>query len=213
MMHDDQQPTPTTHGAIDDDSGDATGAEQVGASPARAERRANPVLIGGAMVAVVALAAIGWVVLSGSDGGAEVDDATPAIADLAFLTEDGTEATLADYRGEPLVVNFFASWCAPCRAEMPDFSQVDTEADGAVRFLGISHDLDESTWRSFITEVDVSFETAFQPEQEIWESLGLFGMPSTAFVTSDGEVVHTWSGVMDAETLRGLIAEHLDVEV
>ncbi|MDH3680241.1 MAG: TlpA family protein disulfide reductase [Acidimicrobiia bacterium] len=168
-------------------------------------------VIGGLAVVGVALLAVFF---SGSDStptaAAEGDG---GIAGLVFTNEDGTDGTLADYEGEPLVVNFFASWCAPCRAELPDFQQVHVESEGRVQFVGVNHDIDESSWLSFVDEVDLTYPTVFQPEQEIWETLNLFGMPATALVTPEGEVVFTFSGVLDQESLKEAIAEHLNVEV
>jgi len=132
---------------------------------------------------------------------------------LVFVATDGSDATLADFGGQPLVVNFFASWCAPCRAELPDFERVHEVARDDVQFIGVSHDIDESSWLALVDEVGVTYPTFYQPEQEIFEHLDLLGMPSTAFITADGEVAHTFSGLLDSERLSELIAEHLGVEV
>lgn len=172
-----------------------------------------PLVIGA--LAVAAVAAIALFVSGGDDGDSAAAGlgADGELDGLIFINEDGTEGTLADFEGEPLVVNFYASWCAPCRAELPDFDEVHVAADGRVQFLGVNHDIDDSSWKSFLEELPLTYPTVFQPEQELWESLNLFGMPATAFVTADGEVVHTFSGVLDQASLEGLIAEHLDVEV
>jgi thiol-disulfide isomerase/thioredoxin len=174
----------------------------------------NPVpwLIGVAAVAAIALVAL----FSGAADQADPDVAAGAgsaeleeFARLAFLTEEGQEATLADFQGEALVVNFFASWCAPCRAELPEFEEVHLANGGAVTFLGISHDLDETTWRALIAETDITFQTVFQPNSDIWSELDAKGMPSTAFISPDGELMQLWTGVLNAEKLQELIDENL----
>ena len=81
----------------------------------------------------------------GQDGRAALDDiedtaAGSAVADVAYVDFDGGDQSLADFRGTPLVVNFFAAWCVPCIAEMPDFQTVFEEVEGEVAFLGLSQD-------------------------------------------------------------------------
>lgn len=149
-------------------------------------------------------------------GATDSDTATgdsSGIGELVFLTDGGEESSLSEFYGQPLVVNFFASWCAPCRAELPDFEEVHVAAGDRVQIVGVSHDIDESSWKSLIDEVGVTFPTVFQPNQEIWESLDLFGMPSTVLITPDGEVVHVFQGPLNATLLTELIGEHLAVEV
>lgn len=148
-----------------------------------------------------------------NDTGAAASGDGSGIGELVFLTDGGEESSLSEFYGQPLVVNFFASWCAPCRAELPDFEEVHVAAGDRVQIVGVSHDIDESSWKSLIDEVGVTFPTVFQPNQEIWESLDLFGMPSTVLITPDGEVVHVFQGPLNASLLTELIGEHLAVEV
>ncbi len=182
---------------------DSPGARPAGAGGPFSGRA----LLGGlaaAAVAVVVLLAL----FAGGHDGTEPTDAEEFAA-LAFLTADGETATLADYRGDPLVVNFFASWCAPCRAELPDFEAVHLANGDAVRFVGINHDLDEVTWRSFVAETSISYETVFQPNTEIWSAMDAKGTPATAFISSDGELLYLWTGVLNDTKLQELIDEHL----
>lgn len=165
-------------------------------------------------VAVVAvIAALGLVAIFA--GGPATDDRLSGAADtellaFGFTTVDGSTSSLDDFVGQPLVVNFFASWCAPCRAELPDLEQVHVNREGSVLFLGVNHDLDESTWRSFVNETEITFETVFQPNTEIFTHLEANGMPSTAFITADGVVRHVHTGLLTDDRLEELIDEHLE---
>jgi peroxiredoxin len=174
-------------------------------SPAGPRRRPLVVTAGLALLAGIALLAVLFV---GDDASGSADPLA-----LPFVYEDGTTGSLADFDGQPVVVNFFAAWCAPCRAEIPDIEAVHLAAGDTVRVIGVSHDLDETTWRSFVAETGLTYPTAFQPRQEIWAALGLVAMPATILITDDGEVVHTHLGRIDQAALRELIAEHLDVRV
>jgi thiol-disulfide isomerase/thioredoxin len=179
---------------------------------ASGQRGARPlwIVIGLAAVAIVALIAV---FSSGNDSSESAAAGTDELASLVFTNEDGTEGTLTDFEGEPLVLNFFASWCAPCKAELPDFVAVHTEAEGEVQFVGINADLDEASWLAFVDEFALTYPTVFQPNLEIHEHLGLLGHPATVLVDENGDVVHSFTGVLSAEALKELIAEHLSVEI
>lgn len=169
----------------------------------------NRALIGAAVAALVAAFFLFAAFSGGDDGPAATDQAANPIANLTFTTEAGDAADLAVYEGQPLVVNFFASWCAPCRAEMPEFETVHLANTDAVKFLGVSHDIDEATWKGFVDETEITFETVFQPNTEIWTALDAKGMPSTVFIGPDGDVRHLYTGVLNEELLQELIDEHL----
>lgn len=167
------------------------------------------VWLGAALVAVLVAVFVVGGLGGSSDDAATADGTQSGIHTIPFTTADGGTATLASYDGEPLVVNFFAAWCPPCRAELPDFQAVHEEYDGDVTFVGISHDFDESQWKGLIAETGVTFDTVFQPGQEIWTEAGGIGMPTTIFISPDGEVLEMHSGILTAEQLSDLIDEHL----
>ncbi len=123
----------------------------------------------------------------------------------------GETVTLADFSGQPVVLNFFAAWCAPCRAELPEFEQVSNELDGSVQFVGVSTDFEQDAWQSLVEETGVTFPTFFQPSQELFKSSESLGMPTTVFIDADGRAQHTFSGRLSEADLKRLINEHLGV--
>ncbi len=135
-----------------------------------------------------------------------------AISEIEFELADGTTTTLADYRGQPTVVNFFAAWCPPCRAELPDFETVFQARRDEIAFVGISHDLVESDWLDLVDETGVTFDTGFQPNQELFVAIDGVGMPTTMFLDGDGTITHVHSGIVNTEILDDLITTHLGQE-
>lgn len=162
-------------------------------------------VIGAAIVVLVGLVAVF------AGGGS-----TPSVAadndlfEFEFGTADGGTTTLASHAGEPLVVNYFAAWCPPCRAELPDFEAVSQERLDDVTFIGVSKDNTTDAWTGLIDETGVTFETVFEGNSSgTYEIIGGLAMPTTAFVTADGEVAHVHSGILNDELLNQLIDEHL----
>ncbi len=161
----------------------------------------------------LSVAALGFAIFA---GGEEVDLNPAFTAALAttVLTEDGESTTFADALPEgPVVVNFYASWCGPCRAELPDFDEVSLRVEDQVTFLGINVDQSETTWRSFNEEIPVSYGTVFQPGSEIRMQLDLLAMPTTLFISADGEIVQQHGGILDDDSLIEILAEQFGAEV
>ncbi len=129
--------------------------------------------------------------------------------DSEFFNPDGSSATLADYAGTPVVLNFFASWCGPCKAELPEFEEVSREVAGEVVFLGVNTDFEEDAWLQLVADTGVTYPTVFQPSNELFQSSEALGMPTTVFIAADGSVQHTFSGALNKATLRRLIKTHL----
>lgn len=178
---------------------------------------------------VLALTAAGLVLVvasSGSDDGRsevataepvelrpvdEIPDGNPL--DIAFTDVDGTSRAIRDLLGdEPLVVNYFASWCAPCIAEMPDFQAVSEEVAGDVAFFGLAvTDRPEDATR-IIERTGVTYPWSRDVAGDIAAAFGITTMPSTMFITPDGDVSHIQPGAVSRERLRSLIEQHLGVE-
>jgi cytochrome c biogenesis protein CcmG, thiol:disulfide interchange protein DsbE len=126
---------------------------------------------------------------------------------------DGPEIDLTAYRGSPLVVNFWASWCAPCVKEMPDFQEVAEQAGDRVGFLGINVQDAPRNAEAFADELGITYDLARDPAGELYNEVRAVGMPTTLFVDADGQVVWRHTGLLDAQDLRETIAERLDVEL
>jgi thiol-disulfide isomerase/thioredoxin len=130
------------------------------------------------------------------------DPSGDALPDDRFSMLAGGMGSFADYRGRPLVVNFFASWCAPCVAEMPDFEAVHQELDGQVAFLGINlrDQVDDAT--RLVETTGVTYDIGRDPSGDLATALGVVNMPSTFFVSAEGEVVDVHPGALSADDLR-----------
>jgi thiol-disulfide isomerase/thioredoxin len=130
--------------------------------------------------------------------------------DIAYATLDGGEANLSDYSGRPIVLNFFASWCASCVREMPAFEEVHRVRGDEVAFVGMSEDLVASDSLDLIARTGVTYDTGWDPKGHVLNNFRAFVMPTTVFITDAGEVAHTEFGALSVETLDGLIDEHLE---
>ena len=176
-------------------------------SPARSDRGRSGfgptwLLAGVALVLAAVL-----VFMLGGGGGAEEPAGSAALA-VPLTTAEGGTTTLAELGGQPLVVNFFASWCPPCRAELPDLQKVHRLVGDDVRFVGVNVDYDESTWKSFVASSGITYDTVFEPQQDLLRAVGGKGMPTTALVSGNGEVLYVHTGLLDDAGLLDLIDEH-----
>ena len=135
----------------------------------------------------------------------EVPDGTN-LSDLTFDLFDGGTGSVADYAGTPLVVNFFASWCPPCVREMPEFQEVFERLDGQVAFLGLSQDQSAQDALDLVETTGVTYDVGWDLDLEVYKATGSIAMPTTAFVSPTGELIDTFAGVLDSESL----AEHIE---
>lgn len=125
---------------------------------------------------------------------------------------DGPDVRLAGLRGAPTVINLWASWCTPCRDELPLFA--DLAATGKVRVVGISVQDDPGASLSLLTDVDVHYASVMDYDGVTKAALRWVGLPMTLFVSEDGVVTHVERGqITTAEQLDSLVAQKLGVEV
>lgn len=150
-------------------------------------------------VAVVAIAA-----LLGACGGAA--DAGPTAVE--FTAADGAPASLADFDGTPVVVNLWATWCAPCLAEMPVFDAASSALAGRVAVIGVNVGDDRAEVDAFADRLGVGYPMFTDPDGLLSAALGVTQLPATAFVGADGTLVDVHSGAYTADQLDAAIARN-----
>ncbi|HUR49756.1 MAG TPA: TlpA disulfide reductase family protein [Acidimicrobiales bacterium] len=156
-----------------------------------------------ALGALLLVAAVVAVVLGTRDSSAPAGRAAAAFS--LPSVRGGETISLASRDGRPAVVNFFASWCAPCKRELPHFASASRRLDGEVAFIGIAHQDDAELAAAMLREFEIDYPAGNDPEGEVARKYLLRGMPSTAFVAADGSLVGVAAGELDAEELDGWI--------
>ena len=137
-----------------------------------------------------------------------------ALPPLSFPCFSGGTLDLARAPGVPTVVNLWASWCGPCREELPLMQQLAAAAGGRIAVVGVvSRDgVEQAT--SFAADAGATFPSAFDGQGELMTQLGLNALPFTYLLDADGAVVHTQIGpVRSYDELRQLVADHLGVQL
>lgn len=161
-----------------------------------------------AIALVLAAGVAGVAVVRGAPDGRTQSSAAVAVDLVDF---DGDAFTLAEYRGTPVVVNFWASWCPSCAAEMPAFESVYQAFKGEVEFVGINNNDDRQAAVELARTTGVSYRLAEDPRGEAFAAFGAAGMPTTIFIDGGGGVVERVSGGLSADQLNALIEERLGV--
>jgi thiol-disulfide isomerase/thioredoxin len=129
-----------------------------------------------------------------------------------FTKLGGGLGRLSDFKGKPVVVNFFGSWCVPCRKETPAIESVFKELGDKVVIVGLAvHDSEKSA-QAFVDERHVSYEVGRDPSDTLFNDFGVVVMPSTYFVSPSGKIVAKHTGALTAGKLRELLASKLDVQ-
>lgn len=156
---------------------------------------------------------------AGAAGGGVLADRV-APTDQAPLPEttlggfgDGESIVTSDYRGRPLVLNFWGSWCAPCVDEMPYLQEFADAADGRVVVLGVNYQDQADPAAGLVDELGITYDLAVDEDGALFRGVGGFGMPTTLFVDEDGVIRFRQTGPIDAAQLADLVADHLGVVV
>lgn len=129
---------------------------------------------------------------------------------FTLATLDGEEVSLSDFRGKPVIVNFWASWCGPCRLEMPDLQETFAEQGDALTILGINlterdGDLDEVA--GFIDEFALTFPIVLDTDGEVADLYRVRGQPASVFIDADGMVATVFYGVINEQFIKEQISE------
>lgn len=139
--------------------------------------------------------------------GLAVQEVSGAAPELAGETLTGGMLDRDDLDGRVVVVNFWATWCGPCRREQPVLSAVEAEQgpDGA-RFVGVNTRDDPAAARAYLEEFDVAYPSLEDPSGILNYRFGVLGWPTTIVIDADGQLRFRVTGEIDAPTLLDLIA-------
>jgi thiol-disulfide isomerase/thioredoxin len=170
--------------------------------------RRTKILVAWVAAAVAAIVVAG-VVLAGGNGGSEpIPVADPAGAEAPqggsgdIVEASGTDpvtgepVSLQDFEGKPVVLNFWASWCPPCREELPVLSEL-AEAHPEVAVVGVNFQDSASGARELQRELGFTFPSIADPQGELGAELGIQGMPTTYFLDAEHRVAGVIVGGTD----------------
>ncbi len=129
-----------------------------------------------------------------------------AAPDFALQTIDGHTVKLSDYRGQVVLLNTWATWCPPCRAEMPDLEAYyrQHQGDGFV-VLAVNSREGSDTVAAFLEEHDFTFPVLLDPGGVVAKNYGIRSLPTSFFIDRDGTVRGVWSGQLSPARLKELV--------
>lgn len=142
-----------------------------------------------------------------SDAAAQLLTGDPA-PDFTVETADGAKVKLSDLKGKPVVLNFWASWCGPCRKEMPDLETVyQTYKDQGVQVVGVNVGDSKVAVANFTSQVKTTFPVWLDTKEEAQQAYKILPIPATFFIDRNGTIRAMYQyqmshAQMEAEVLR-----------
>lgn len=168
-------------------------------------------VVAAVVVLVVFLMVVGYSFVASTAGRDLEPHARPEAVDFTGAAFTGEEIRLTALRGQPVVVNFWASWCSPCRTEAPDLERVwQAYRDRGIAFLGVDIQDTESAARTFLDELRISYPNIHDARNDIARAYQVAGIPSTVFIDRDGRVASRWTGPINQQQLVARLDELLN---
>ncbi|MFV0316763.1 MAG: TlpA family protein disulfide reductase [Microthrixaceae bacterium] len=190
--------------AADDEAGPADAS---GADGGSGSKGVNPVLVGVVAVAVVLVGLVALLATAGGDG--EADSSGQVVADiapdLAGPTIDGGEVDIEDLRDEWVLVNFFATWCAPCVVEHPELVALSESRPAGLNVISVAYDEPAPVIERFFDERGGDWPVVNE-STDITLDWGVIGLPESFLVAPGGEVVKKYKGGITAAEIEKDIA-------
>jgi len=130
--------------------------------------------------------------------------------DFELSTLDGGKIRLSELRGKGVLINFWASWCKPCRDEMPAIQRVyDLHKDKGLEVLAVNIAETAVTVDGFVRHLDLSFPILLDQNREVTRLYGIGPIPSSIFVSPEGKVVRKVTGQMEESQIESMVLETL----
>jgi cytochrome c biogenesis protein CcmG/thiol:disulfide interchange protein DsbE len=155
-------------------------------------------IVAAALLLVVAAVIAIEAATAGSGKGGSARPAPP----LPTAVLQPPRVKLADLRGKPALINFWAAWCEPCRQEAPELEQLSRELHGTAALVGVDYTDRADAARSFIRKYGWTFPVLADPDGVYGARFGFSGLPTTAVLNSKGDVVELLRGPQNAADLH-----------
>ena len=134
--------------------------------------------------------------------------------DFTVYDREGNTVRLSDFLGKPVVLNFWASWCGPCKNEMPDFEEIYKEYGNDIHFLMVNlTDGDRETMKTatnFLDNSGYTFPVYYDKDTDAALTYQVYGIPVTYFINAKGHLIAQGTSALDADTIKrgiGMILE------
>jgi peroxiredoxin len=116
----------------------------------------------------------------------------------------GKTVSLASYRGKPVLVNFWATWCPSCREEMPSLEQLSRRSGDRFSVMGVSLDEDAKSVPPFAKKYALTFPLLLA-DRKVIEAYAVRDLPATYLIDADGRIVRRWVGTLDVQAVENVI--------
>ncbi|SEG04068.1 Peroxiredoxin [Caloramator fervidus] len=133
------------------------------------------------------------------------DEASNFAKDFTLQNLKGDVVKLSDYKGKVVVLNFFATWCPPCKAEFPNFMKVLSQGDKDVVFLFVNIGEDKETVKAFLEENNYKIVPLMDVDGKVANIYSVRGIPTTFIIGKDFKIKQQHIGYMEESTLKDLI--------
>src|SRR3989338_6910481 len=165
-------------------------------------------------IIAIIIAAIAFIELSKPKGNAIAsDDKSTGITigktapDFELETLEGKKTKLSDYRGKKVILNFWASWCPPCREEMPEFQRIYSENRDKLVVVGVNLQESRENAEAFIEKLSITFPILLDPNSQVKDMYNVFTQPVTYFIDESGKIVDKKFGPLTSEEIDEKIAK------
>lgn len=125
--------------------------------------------------------------------------------DFTLSTLDGGTLTLSDLRGKPVILNFWASWCGPCRVEIPALEAASQKAGSTAVIVGVDVLESPAVVEAFVAEMGMTYPIALDTSGEVSDLYRVQGFPTTYFIDAQGVIVEVYHGQLNEPLLRDRI--------
>ena len=139
-------------------------------------------------------------------GQSAIPQAGELAPDFSYTTADGVTHKLSDLRGKKVLLNFWATWCGPCRSEMPDIQQAIGEGGDTVAVLGVNKAEDAQVIGPFAQELKVTFPLVANREGDIAARYAAQLLPTSYFINTDGTIGLRKTGLMNYMFIKNHLA-------